>query len=88
MEYREDLRLFQPGDQSAAILDITQLNVEHVRVLPAVGRNRRQFDTPGARQRQQRIIVVLPQGQALLVDALRRFQLRPQIGAACRSDIR
>ena len=80
MEYREDLRLFQPGDQSAAILDITQLNVEHVRVLPAVGRNRRQFDTPGARQRQQRIIVVLPQGQALLVDALRRFQLRPQIG--------
>ena len=51
-----------------------------MRVLPAVGRNRRQFDTPGARQRQQRIIVVLPQGQALLVDALRRFQLRPQIG--------
>ena len=80
VEHRQNLRLFQPGDQLAAIVNIAQLDIEHVRILPAVGRNDRQIDTSSPRQRQQGIVVVLPQRQALLVNPLRRFQLRPQVG--------
>ncbi len=52
MEYRHDFRLFQEINQRAAIGDIPQFDVKHVGIMPAVFRNRRQLDTPGARQRR------------------------------------
>ncbi|VAU69421.1 Uncharacterised protein [Klebsiella pneumoniae] len=79
MEYRHNFRLFQPGNQLAAIVVIAQLDVEHVSVVDTVCRNSRQFNTSGFCQRLQRVVVGLPQGEALQIDSLCRFQLRPEI---------
>ena len=80
MEHRQNFCLFQPVNQRRAVIVIPQLNVKHMRVLPAIRRHRRQIDTTRARQRQQRVIISLPQRQALLVNPLSGFQLRPEIG--------
>ncbi len=79
MEHRQDLSLFQVRDKLAAIVVIPQLDVEHMRVMHALCRDGRQLDTAFARQRGQRIVIGLPQGQTLLVNAICRFQLRPQV---------
>ncbi len=80
MEYRQDLRLLEESDQLAAIFIVTQLDIEHMCVLLALGRNRRQFNTSGASQRRQGIKIGLPQREALLINTIRRLQLRPQVG--------
>ncbi len=51
MEHRHDFRFLQEANQRAPVINIPQLDVEHMRVLHAVIRNRRQLDTPGFRQR-------------------------------------
>lgn len=80
MEYCEDFCFFQSGDQFVVIFDIVQFNVEYVCVLFVVGWNCWQFDMFGVCQWQQCIIVVLLQGQVLLVDVFCCFQLCLQIG--------
>ena len=45
----------------------------------AVGWDARQFDAAGLCQRQEAVVVLLPQCQTALVDAFRHFQLAPQV---------
>lgn len=79
VEHRHDLGFLQVVDKGRAIVDIPQLDIEHVRVMHAVGRDYRQLDAAGLRQRQEAVIVLLPQCQTALVDAFRHFQLAPQV---------
>ena len=80
VEHRHDLGFLQVVDKGRAIVDIPQLDIEHVRIVLAVRRYARQLDAPSLRQRQETVVVLLPQCQTALVDAFRHFQLAPQVG--------
>ena len=79
VENRFDPTLFQAAQKARPLVQVRRLDIKHVRVMFAAGRNRRQRDPAAGRQRRQQLAVQLPAPHPVLDNQLRIFKLRKEI---------
>ena len=80
MENSYNALVFEVLDEGSAVIQVSELDVEHMRIVHTAVRDSRHFDASGCGKGCQSIHVCIPDGQTLVIDPVGFLQLCPQIG--------